>query len=344
MNEAFRRDATLCGMNRFVSRRQALVGAASIAAAAAGICIPARAASKVRFLTSWFAQAEHGGYYQAKATGLYEKAGLDVEIKMGGPQVNGLQLLTGGDADLAMGYDLTTLTAIEKGLPVTTVATSFQFDLQGILAHAGAKSLSDLKGHKVLIASSSHLSFWPWLKERFGYTDDMAGAYTFNLQPFFTDTTLAQQAYATSEPFQCEQNKVAYKFFLFADEGYPPYGSTMTTTRPFLEKNPDVVARFVRATAEGWRSYLQNPTPGNGLIKVDNPKMSDEQLAFSVARLKAIKAISGGDAASAGIGTITEARYKKTRDFMVRNGLVKDATDWKLAFTTDFVKSTHVVA
>ena len=54
---------------------------------------PTFAADKVTFLTSWFAQAEHGGFYQAKATGLYEKAGLDVTIKMGGPQVNGSQLL-----------------------------------------------------------------------------------------------------------------------------------------------------------------------------------------------------------------------------------------------------------
>ncbi|MEC8176526.1 MAG: ABC transporter substrate-binding protein, partial [Pseudomonadota bacterium] len=40
---------------------------------------------KVRFATDWKAQAEQGGFYQAKALGLYEKAGLDVEIHGGGP-------------------------------------------------------------------------------------------------------------------------------------------------------------------------------------------------------------------------------------------------------------------
>ena len=55
------------------------------------------AADKVTFLTSWYAQAEHVGFYQAKAAGLYEKEGLDVTIKMGGPQVNGLQLLLAGE-------------------------------------------------------------------------------------------------------------------------------------------------------------------------------------------------------------------------------------------------------
>ena len=86
-----------------LSRRLALTGAAA-AAAGAGLVRPARAAStKIRFLTSWFAEAEHGGFYQAKATGLYEKAGLDVEIKMGGPQVNGMQLLGVGQAEFIMG-------------------------------------------------------------------------------------------------------------------------------------------------------------------------------------------------------------------------------------------------
>jgi len=60
----------------------------------------ALAADKVTFLTSWFAQAEHGGFYQAKATGLYEKAGLDVTLKMGGPQVNGVSRIFTGQHPL----------------------------------------------------------------------------------------------------------------------------------------------------------------------------------------------------------------------------------------------------
>src|SRR6201988_3833185 len=96
---------------------------------------PAPAADKVTFLTSWYAQAEHGGFYQAKAAGLYDKENLDVTIKMGGPQVNGLQLLLAGEADVMMGYDFQVLTSVSKGLPVITIAASFQKDLQGIMAH-----------------------------------------------------------------------------------------------------------------------------------------------------------------------------------------------------------------
>jgi NitT/TauT family transport system substrate-binding protein len=128
------------------------------------------------------------------------------------------------------------------------------------------------------------------------------------------------------------------KFFLFADDGYPPYGTTMVTTRQFVDKHADVVARFVRVSLEGWRSYLQNPAPANVLIKADNPRMSDEQIAFGVEQLKALKAIDGGDAATMGIGTITEARWKATYDLAVSAGLLKPSVDWRAGFTDRFVK------
>src|SRR6202020_2046235 len=144
----------------------------------------AKAADKVTFLTSWYAQAEHGGFYQAKATGLYDKANLDVTIKMGGPQVNGMQLLLGGEADIIIGYDFQVLNGVSKGLPITTIAASFQKDLQGMMTHADVKDLGDLKGKTILVATSGRTSWWPWLKTKFGYTEAQTQAYTFNLQPF----------------------------------------------------------------------------------------------------------------------------------------------------------------
>jgi NitT/TauT family transport system substrate-binding protein len=298
----------------------------------------ALAADKVTFLTSWFAQAEHGGFYQAKATGLYEKAGLDVIIKVGGPQINGMQLLLAGETDIMMGYDLQVLKALEQGLPVTTVATSFQFDLQGMMTHPDVASLADLKDKTILVATPGRSSWWPWLKQKYKYTEEQTRPYTFNLQPFIADNNVVQQSYPSSEPFAAKQAGVPVKFFLFATDGYPPYGTTMVTTKPFVAKHPDVVARFVKASLEGWRSYLQNPAPANVLIKIDNPKMSDEQIAFGVEQLKLLRAVDGGDAATMGLGIITEARWKATYELMVSAGLLKPEVDWRAGFTDRFVK------
>jgi NitT/TauT family transport system substrate-binding protein len=300
---------------------------------------PSPAADKVTFLTSWFAQAEHGGFYQAKATGLYERAGLDATIKMGGPQVNGMQLLLAGETDLMMGYDLAVLKALEQGLPVTTVGTSFQFDLQGIMTHDNVSSLADLKDKTILVATPGRSSWWPWLKAKYNYTDEQTRPYTFNLQPFFADKNTVQQSYPSSEPFQAKQQNVPVKFFLFARDGYPPYGTTMVTTRGFVDKNPDVMARFVKASLEGWKSYLADPAPANALIKANNPKMTEPQIEFAVEQLKLLKVLDGGDAATMGIGIMTEARWKATYEFMVAAGLLKPEVDWKAAFTDRFVKN-----
>jgi NitT/TauT family transport system substrate-binding protein len=303
---------------------------------------PTLAADKVTFLTSWFAQAEHGGFYEAKATGLYEKAGLDVTIKMGGPQVNGSQLLLAGETDFMMGYDIQVLKGREQNLPLVTVASSFQFDLQGLMAHDDVMGIADLKGKPVLIAGQSRTTFWPWLRTRYGFTDDQIRPYTFNLQPFFADNTVAQQAYLSSEPFQAQQKGEKVKFFLFADGGYPPYGSTIVTTDKMIAEKPDVVARFVKASLEGWRDYIKDPAPGNALIKADNPKMSDEQIAFAIEKLKETRAVDGGDAASQGVGVITAERYKKTYDFLVAGGLLDPKTDWQKGLDTRFVKDLKI--
>jgi NitT/TauT family transport system substrate-binding protein len=320
------------------TRGRALASIAGFTAAAAtiGISLPARAASKLRLLTNWFAEGEHGGYYQAKATGLYERAGLDVTIMQGGPQMNNAELLTGGDADVILGSDIQTLNAVERGIPMVAVASSFQFDLQGIVAHPSANAIGDLKAHPILIGAASHATFWPWLKERYGFTDDQAQPYFFTYQRFTSDPTVAQQGYVTYDPFALRKAKIAAKFFLLAKDGYPPYGSPAVTTQAYLKANADVIARFVRASSEGWKSYLHDPAPGNARIKADNAKMDDDQLAYCVAALRSTKALTGGDAAAGGIGTMTDARWQKTRDFLVRSGLAKDSIAWRAAYTTEF--------
>jgi NitT/TauT family transport system substrate-binding protein len=304
---------------------------------------PALAADKVTFLTSWYAQAEHGGFYQAKATGLYDKANLDVTIKMGGPQVNGLQLLLAGEADVMMGYDFQVLTSLAKGLPVITIATSFQKDLQGLMTHENVNGLDDLKDKTILVATPGRSSWWPWMRRKYGYSDAQTQAYTFNLQPFFADKNIVQQSYPSSEPFQALQKGVPVKFFLFADYGYPPYGTTMVATTKLVAERPDVARRFVRASIEGWKSYLTgDPTPANALIKADNPKMGDEQIAFGIKRLNELEVADGGDAKTEGIGIITETRWKATYELMVQEGLLPKETDWTKGFTTQFVKDLKI--
>jgi NitT/TauT family transport system substrate-binding protein len=318
--------------------RLALAALLLAAGAAAG-----QAPERIVFATDWLAQAEHGGFYQALAEGTYAKYGLDVTLRQGGPQVNGLQLLAAGKLDVVMGDALQVASAIEQQVPVTAIAATFQKNPTAIIAHPGVAALADLKGRPIAIGAASNTTFWPWLKERYGFTDAQKRPYGFSVQPFLADPALSQQGFATSEPFSIEKGGVKPVVFLLADLGYPPYSETLIVTRATLGARTDALKRFVRASAEGWKSYLANPAPGNALIKRDNPQMSDELLAYSHRKIREYALVSGGDAATLGLLAMTDARWAQTFDFLRTAGLAKPGVDYRQAYTLAIVGDVKVL-
>jgi NitT/TauT family transport system substrate-binding protein len=335
---AFRRDIVPT-LLRCCGAWRAIVAASLLGFAAGG----AQAADKVVFVTNWYAEAEHGGFYQALAEGIYQRHGLDVTIRMGGPQVNAYQILLAGQADFVMGYDIATLNAVEQGLPLVTVAATFQADPAAMIAHPDVKELADLKTRTLLIGQASETTFWPWLKAKYGFTDAQKRPYSFSVQQFLVDKNIAQQGYATSEPYSIQKAGVHPKIFLLAASGYPPYAETIVTLAKTVKDKPDVIRRFIEATALGWKSYLANPAPGNALIKRDNREIEDDLLAFSVARMKDFGLVAGGEAAKQGILTMTDARWKQTFDFMAQAGLIRPDVDYRKAYTLEFVKQVKVM-
>ncbi|KGF71579.1 nitrate ABC transporter substrate-binding protein [Neosynechococcus sphagnicola sy1] len=300
-----------------------------------------RELTKVTFGTNWFAQAEHGGFYQAVATGIYRDHGLDVKIQMGGPQVNGTQLLLGGVVDFYMGFSADALQAVEAGIPKVTVAAIFQKDPQVLMAHpnTGATSLAALKGRPIFVSAIANVTYWPFLVAKYGFTETMKRPYNFNLSAFLADKNSVQQGYLTSEPLAIEQQG-GFKpvIFLLADQGYNPYATTIETKQALVETNPDLVQRFVDASIKGWYSYLEgDPAPGNALIKQANPQMQDAQIAYGLAQSKANGIVISGDAIPLGIGAMTDSHWQSFFQLIADQGIVKPNTDYHRAYTLQFV-------
>jgi NitT/TauT family transport system substrate-binding protein len=245
--------------------------------------------------------------------------------------------------DVFMGYDLQTLATLEQGLPVVTIAATFQKDPAVLIAHPGVKRLEDLKGRPIYISTASNTTFWPWLVQRYGFGDAQKRPYAFSVQPFLADRGAAQQGYVTSEPYSVEKAGVKPVVFLLADQGYPPYAQTLVTTRAVLQSRRDALRRFVQASAEGWKSYLANPAPGNALIRKDNPQMEDDLIAFGLRKMKEHALVTGGDAARLGIMAMTDARWQRTHQFMVDARLLKKPVDPRQAYTLDILKDVKVL-
>jgi NitT/TauT family transport system substrate-binding protein len=299
------------------------------------------AAEAVNFGTDWKAEAEHGGYYQAIAKGIYQKHGLEVNLRPGGPQVNHAQLLAAGVLDFNIASNsFVPLNFVQQKIPMVTVAAIFQKDPSVLIAHPGQgdDTLAALKGKPIMIGSDTRVTAWQFLKQKFGYTDDQIRPYTFSAAPFLADPTAIQQGYLTSEPFVIEQQGVKPVVLLLADAGYGSYGALIETSQKLAQEKPDLVQRFVDASIEGWYSYLyDDPAPANNLIKKDNPEMTDALLAYGRDKMKEYGVIDSGDAKQSGIGAMTEARWRDFFETMVKAGLYPADLDFRKAYTLRFV-------
>jgi NitT/TauT family transport system substrate-binding protein len=304
--------------------------------------------TKVTFVTDWKAQAEHGGFYQAVADGLYKKAGLDVTIRQGGPAVNTPQLIAAGAVEFAMGSNhFQPLNLVKEAADAVAVAAIFQKDPQVLITHprADIKSIADIKGKPVMIADATVSTWWTWTRSRYGFNDKQIRKYTFNLAPFLADKNAIQQGYVTSEPYTIEtQGKIKPQVYLLADYGYPGYANFIMARGKDVRENPKLVQAFVDASIDGWKAYLNaSPAKANALIRKDNPDMTDDIIAQAIKQMRDRGMVEGGDAATLGIGAMTEARLKDFFDQMAANKVFDAKLDYKKAFSLSFVNKGHGV-
>lgn len=305
--------------------------------------MPARAETldKVSFGTNWVAEAEHGGFFQAVADGTYKKYGLDVTIVPGGPNTNNRMLLTAGKLDFFMSANtLQAFDAVTNKVPLVTVAAMFQKDPLVLLTHPEIKigKLEDLKPLTLLVSKEGLTTYFQWLKSEYGFNESKVKPYTFNPQPFIVNKQSAMQGYVTSEPYAV-QKSAGFKpnVTLMADYGWNAYSTLIETRSEIVDKKPDLVQRFVDASIIGWYDYLYGDNqPANEMIKKMNPEMTDELLAYSLAKMKEYGIVDSGDTLKDGIGAMSDARVASFFDKMVRAGVVKGDIDYRRAYTLRF--------
>ncbi len=319
----------------------ALRAATALALTLAAGAAAAQTLTPFRFGTNWVAQAEHGGFYQSMVDGTYAECGLDVTIVPGGPQVNNRALMIAGRLEGFMGGNtMEAFDAVKEEIPILIVSASFQKEPQVLMTHPGvASSFEDLKDLTLLIGDAGYASYYQWMISKFGFTPEQRRPYTFNAAPFLADTNAGQQGYVTSEPFAIEREG-GFKpdVWVLADLGFETYSTTIEVKRETVETMPEAVQCFVDGTAIGWVNFLYGDNAAAlARIQEDNPDMSDEQLAFSIAAMKEYGIVDSGDALTMGIGAMNPERMRRFYEEMVASGVMPDGIDIEQAYTTQFV-------
>jgi NitT/TauT family transport system substrate-binding protein len=308
-----------------------------------GLAAPAaQAADHVTFGLDWVAEPEYGGYYQALATGIYKKYGLDVTIAQGGPEVNNAELLVAG----RLTFDITSnaflaLNFAQEHIPFVAIAAGFQKDPDALIAHPGIgdDNFAELKGKPIAVSQDTRASWWEYLKAKYGYSDDQLRPYDFSLTPYFTNPQEIQEAYVTDEPYLVQQKTGKWPVvMMLSDSGFDGYASLVATSDRLIKSNPGLVRRFLEASAEGWYSYLYgNPAPAFAAIQQANPDMSTGLLHYGYDQLKQRGVVDSGDTKTLGIYAMTDAHWAAFFHQMVAAGLYDPAMDYKAGYTLQFV-------
>ena len=304
------------------------------------------ASDKIVFGTNWLAQGGHGGFYQAIADGTYKKHGLDVEIMMGGPQMNNRPMLIAGKLDFLMtGNLLLSFDNVRNGIPTMVVGAFFQKDPQAMIAHSGQYSnFSDLKNAPtVLVSKDGQFSFWKWMVNAHGFKDEQVKPYAYNLAQFLQDEKMVQQAYGTAEPIYAAAAGAKPKTFLLADNGWTTYSTTIEARTEMVQNNPDLIQRFMNASIEGWYNFLYGDrSAAYGLIMKDNPEMTKEKLDKEMAQFEKLGIIDVGEALTKGIGAMDMDRVKSFHKLAIDSGIIEaGSVDINKVATDQFVNKGH---
>lgn len=300
---------------------------------------PALSLTKVTLQLNWFPEAEHGGFYAALAHGYFEEAGLDVEIKAGGPGVPVREQVAKGNVEFGISNADQILIARAQKADVVGLFAALQTSPRCIMVHrkSGIKDFSDLKN--ITLAINENSSFGTFLRRQVSLDGCRIVPYPGNVTQFLLNDDFAQQGYVFSEPFVARKEGGDPLTLMAADIGFNPYTSVLISSQKLIDEKPALVRKFVEATRKGWQKYLEDPTTANEAIHKQNSEMDLDILAFGAKELKAL--CTGDSVPVSKVGFMTTERWSLMIAQLVECeiiGIDQLPLDGQGAFTTEFLK------
>jgi NitT/TauT family transport system substrate-binding protein len=278
---------------------------------------------KAKVQLNWVAEPEFGGFYAAQQGGAYALHGLDVELVQGGPGVPAPQLVASGKVDFAIVSAPQLIELNAQGGDLVALYAVYQGNPMGVMVHDSSpfQSLEELWKSDSTVSIEQGLADFRWLSKEFPGGNLKIVPYSSNLAQFAGDPKLAQQCFVISEPVTLELKGTKTRVFMIGDSGFNPYNAVLVTRREFLEKNKDICAALVKATAAGWRAYLDDPRPINEVMARLNAGMSAEAMHLGAERQRGL--IETDETKRIGLGGMRREKWQMLIDQLAELGDLK---------------------
>lgn len=344
-------------MNKLVSRRGFVAGAAAVCAAGLAGCGASGAAAttdaateaaatsgdltKLTFVLDYTPNTNHSGIYVAIAKGYYADEGLDVEVVQ--PPEDGADALVGtGKAQVGMSYQdvMANYLGSDDKLPVTAIAATIQHNTSGIMSRQG-DGITRPKGmegkrygtwdqdvEKAIIKSVVETDGGDFDKvELVPSGDEVSG-----LQANQFDCVWGYEGWglqnAKVQNYPCD-----YFSFRSIDSTFDYYTPVVVANNDFLAQQPEVAKAFLRATKKGYEYCVTNPDDAAQIL-CDAAPETDAELAKASAEYLADQYTA--DASSWGI--IDPDRWAAFYAWMNDNQLTPVALDVNGGFSMDYLE------
>ncbi len=287
----------------------------------------AQAADKVTLQLKWVTQAQFAGYYVAKEKGYYKEAGLEVEIKPGGPDIAPAQVIAGGGADVIIDWMPSALASREKGVALVNIAQPFKKSGMMLTCRkeTGITNPSNFKGRTLGVwFFGNEYPFLSWMSQLKIPTDGSAEGVTVLKQGFNVDPLLQKQADCIStmtynEYWQVIDAGIAADqlvTFKYEDQGVATLEDGIYVLEDKLKDAAfaDKMVRFVKASMKGWKYAEANPDEG-AKITLENDSTGAQTEKHQKRMMGEIAKLTAGSK-----GALDPADYERTVKSLLSGG------------------------
>ncbi len=296
--------------------------ALAVAAVSAAVAPPA----PVTVQLNWLPEPEFGGLYAAREGGLFTRAGLDVTILKGGPDVPAVPMTASGRVTFGVAAADEVISLRARGADIVAVFATYQTSPQAIMVRADrpVDGIPALLAQGGTLVAQPGLAYLKHLQRAYGLGRTRIVPYGSGALAQFLDpkrSDVAMQCFVFAEPIAARARGVEPKVFRIAETGFDPYTAVIVVRGDTLRANRAMVERFVSALRAGWLAYLHDPGPTNALMARLNPAM--DLPTFAAAARAQEPLITGGDAATRGLGTMTASRWSTLAQQLLELGVIE---------------------
>ncbi len=239
---------------------------------------PDRSKTAVNVLLDWKMVAPYAPYVLAQAEGYYSDEGLQVTFTEGQGAETSNRLIGQGTYPLGTSNAAATASAIDKGVPILSVAVVERAPVTAIfsLQSRGITRPEHLLGRRLGVRhfDISHKEYLGMMAAQGLDPDDVREiGVGFEMQPLLTGQVDALYNYAYNMPVQLRQQGHDLNVILVKDWGVEGYGSNIVANAAFARSSPEVVRGFLRASQRGWEMARANPGRAISALRARNPQI-----------------------------------------------------------------------